>query len=375
MSSQTLVRQQHHQQHRRPATSVVGQRQRSTTTTVTQEEAVVLEPSRRKLVFGWVQDTSGSMAGARLRASIDGFRHMFAEVLDPRHDMLGLITFSDQVEVHHSPMPVGRIDMERDVDTIEQRCGGRTALFDALGTAIEGLRDMHRDTKYQAVTTDAVYELLLVTDGEDTSSTRYTLESLADLVAEPGIPHFHLLLVGVGMEPSFARILRQTLCAPRHATYFDASSIDDLTRTLKEVAVGVQRRLVVTTTTTRTAVVGGSGRGSRQQQQIATGPAAGSRVPRHRTPVRRALPAPPPPSPQGRATRAGPRPSPQRTGGQVGGERRPRATSTGGRRGSGSGQAIAASGRGASKDVVCRYWREAAACPFGDSCHFAHHSR
>jgi len=158
-------------------------------------------------------------------------------------------------------------------------------MYDAVGASIQGLQAMTKDRQYAAVTQDAVYQLLLLTDGGDNYSSDFTLAALTDLVAHPGLPNFHLVVVAVSMSDRDKQKLRG-LCAPDHATFLDVKNFSELQHTLHEVGEVVQQRLVVTTTTVTKTVVqshGQRGGGVRGVQAITEGIAA----------TRLSLPAPP----------------------------------------------------------------------------------
>mmetsp|Transcript_6103 Transcript_6103/g.11671 ORF Transcript_6103/g.11671 Transcript_6103/m.11671 type:complete len:338 (-) Transcript_6103:41-1054(-) len=241
------------------------------------------QPQRKKLVFGWIQDVSGSMHGDRIEASLRGFDHMFEKVCQPT-DYLGVVTYNGDLNTLHLPMPVQNIDPSRDKASILNSVDGSTRMYDALGASIQGLQAMARDKQYAAVTHDAVYQLLLITDGGDNCSSEFTLATLTELVAHPGLPNFNLVVVAVSMTARDKQKLRG-LCAPEHATLLDVKDISELQHTLRRVGEEVQQRLVVTTTVTQTVVQsqGHRGGGGRGVQAITEGIAA----------TRLSLPAPP----------------------------------------------------------------------------------
>jgi uncharacterized protein YegL len=227
-------------------------------TVVTTQEilGVSAQSQRKKLVFGWIQDVSGSMSGSRINTSLEGFQFMFNEVYHP-NDFLSVVTFCEEVKTLHKPMVVKKIDAEKDMGNIRNNMGGRTACYDAVASSIQGLQAMVRDENYSAVTQDAVYQLLLVTDGQDNSSTAFTLTRLIELVERPGVPNFHFFVVAVSMTNEDKKNLKK-LCKSSHTTFIDVADIGELQKTFQRVAKSVQQRLVVTTTVTETRVVSGS---------------------------------------------------------------------------------------------------------------------
>jgi hypothetical protein len=228
-----------------------------TTTTQAQHAARQARVSKTKLVFGWIQDVSGSMRGRRIERSLEGLDYMTREIFKP-NDFLGVMAYNGDINTMHAPMPVKKVDMERDKAAILRGIDGNSAfdrMYDSIGKCIKGLQAMVRNEDYIAVTKDAVYKILLLTDGGDNYSSEYTLEQAAELIAHPGLPNFHFVVVAVEMSARDKQKL-QVLCEPDHATFVDVSKLSDLGRTLEEVGKRLQqRRLLVTTTTTTVSVV------------------------------------------------------------------------------------------------------------------------
>ena len=88
-------------------------------------------------------------------------------------------------------------------------------------------------------------------DGEDNRS-KTQLEELAQMVASPGLPNFHLFIVGVGMDSSYSSTLRAALCKKQHCRYVDVDNLSDLQKIFETYQREVVQRLVVATTTTTT---------------------------------------------------------------------------------------------------------------------------
>ena len=225
------------------------------------------------------------MSGNRIEASLRGFDHMFENVCQPS-DYLGVVTYNGDLNTLHLPMAVQHIDPSRDKANIRKGLQGKyqyDRMYDAVGASILGLQAMAKDKKYAAVTHDAVYQLLLITDGGDNRSSEFTLATLTELVAHPGLPNFHLVVIAVNMTETDKEKLRR-LCAPDHAKLLDVKDIRELQHTLRRVGEVVQQRLVVTTTVTKTMVQShGHSQGHHGVQAITEGIAA----------TRLSLPAPP----------------------------------------------------------------------------------
>jgi Mg-chelatase subunit ChlD len=210
-------------------------------------------PERKKLVFGWIQDVSGSMHGDRIAKAIESLRYMFRNVFQP-NDFLGVVTYNDIINTVHLPMAVKNVDCDRDVASIQDGFKKGThndKCYDALGTSIEALKAISRDPKFRAVTENAVYQLLLITDGGDNASVKYGLSQITALVAQPGLPNFHLTVVAVNMSIRDQNKFQQ-LCSCQHATFLTAENLDQFKDTMEKVGRNVVARLAITRTVTTT---------------------------------------------------------------------------------------------------------------------------
>lgn len=234
----------------------------STTTETKQVVCNMLQPTevsqRKKLVFSWVQDVSGSMSGHPIKTSITGLEFMFQNVLAPE-DYLSVIAFNTNIRMVHNPMRVAGIDRERDFKAIREAMrdgAGGTKTYDAIGNVITDLVKSSKDPKFSKVHDDAVYQLLVVTDGEDNASTEFNLKRCAELIAHSGLPNFHLWVIGVGMT-EYHKQQYEMLCAPRHANYLDIADFSKFQATMERVGNEVRKSLqvvrqVISTTVTKT---------------------------------------------------------------------------------------------------------------------------
>ena len=110
----------------------------------------------------YVLDYSGSMSGSRARAAIKGSIDLFNTALKDK-DVVGIITFFTR---SHQILPFTPIrnNKTRIIDMFKQltRPNGNTAMWDAIANAIENLENVGGTQRW----------LVLLTDGEDNSSTR-----------------------------------------------------------------------------------------------------------------------------------------------------------------------------------------------------------
>jgi Mg-chelatase subunit ChlD len=243
-----------------------------TTTVVSEALQTVLVKERHKLVFSLVQDASGSMAGSRIDTSLAGLNYMFEHVFHADKDFLGVVTYNSEVTNVHRPMPVRNVDKARDMAAIRNSVGGRTATYDALGSAITDLKNMHGNEKFEAVSHDAVYQMLLVTDGDDNSSRSFNLDTVSELVRKPGLPNFHLHVIAVQMGRQEKAKLER-LCGPGHCTFYQVEDLARLGEELRRVGERVLERVMRVQTTETVVENTSQGDGARARAGAGAGPA------------------------------------------------------------------------------------------------------
>jgi Mg-chelatase subunit ChlD len=198
-------------------------------------EVLSIEEYTRPMVFHLVLDVSGSMAGAPIKVAVKGAKAIHAIMRSS--DKFGLAVFGDSSKVLHHPMPAGEVDWGRDVQTICDSVGGRTALYDAVVEGVAELKECSRRSRGS----DQLYEMLLITDGSDTSSAA-SLADAVGAVAKPGLANFNLVLIGVGIDCVTTANMK-TLCQPRHAKFIRVDNIHELAAKLIDVANRVKIHL------------------------------------------------------------------------------------------------------------------------------------
>jgi Ca-activated chloride channel homolog len=120
-----------------------------------------------------VLDTSGSMADEnRLENAKDGLRAFLAEAAP--QDRLGLMTFSDVINplIPVGPFTQNRQRLQETVDRLIAE--GGTAVYDATAEGFQTVRDL-------AETDDRINAVVVLTDGEDTDSSRSAEDVAAEL--------------------------------------------------------------------------------------------------------------------------------------------------------------------------------------------------
>jgi len=223
-------------------------------TRIQQTTTIRPQQPQHHLMFNFIVDTSSSMKGSKMKKAIQGLRFLYEEFIEPNPtSSIGVSTFGKTVTVLHRPMLSGRVDLDRDVDSIEAAIGKGTgtALYDAIGESVKSMIDMRNDPTHREFHEHAVYEFFVLTDGEDNRSRRYTLQTLGELLHHPGLPHFHLTIVGVRMGRTYGEQINSTLCC-QHVRYVNVDHVSELDGIFKNYSTYVKenlRKIQITTTT------------------------------------------------------------------------------------------------------------------------------
>ena len=139
--------------------------------------------------LAFVIDYSGSMAGGKIRRARNGVEQVLSRQMNAG-DMAGIVKFSSTPEV---VMGLSR-DMEKVSRAVKDlsRPGGPTALWDALGMAIETVleSDVNLDPW-----------IVCVSDGADNRSKAWTPERLAAAIQREGI---NIIILSVGVTEASA---------------------------------------------------------------------------------------------------------------------------------------------------------------------------
>lgn len=196
------------------ATAAIG-----TTGSVQQGKA----PLRETMV---VIDTSGSMSGDGISAARSAALSYMQSV--PADVRLGLVTFSAQPHVVLRPT-TSRASFKNAIHGIS--AGGETSLYDGIITALDTLDNGPADAQRR---------LLVLSDGEDTSSA-HTLADAIDAVKSANVPAD----VVAFRLPGSQAVLNQ-IAAASSGKVLGAQSADDLANVFQSAAAVFQSQVLVT---------------------------------------------------------------------------------------------------------------------------------
>lgn len=210
--------------------------------TVKKTTTAVAAASPRAFDVTAVVDTSGSMCGKGLREAKAALLELAEAIIKP-DDRVAVLGFNHTVTTVQPLAAAADVDLPAALGRL--RAEGRTALYDAVLAGVAATKagyDCKRHPKAHA-------ELVVLTDGDDTSSTA-SFKDMAEALAAPGVPNFNMTLVAVGVPPEPLRLLTALCDSKKH---LHLVAVDDHSR-IKH-AFGKVRDRIVTRTTMTTEVV------------------------------------------------------------------------------------------------------------------------
>lgn len=179
-------------------------------------------------------DTSGSMAGSAVSNVMDQSIKMLkvaANIKDTTK--VSVFHFDTEVKqvVHRlrvKDIKTGR--MKKDAEKAAAR-GGRTSLYDAIGTGLDNIRTYHNANR----TPDMQYFLTVFTDGGDNASRTHTLETVRQALASPGVPNFNFFVISAGLD-EYTKALLDSLATKPNCKHLPAGSVskEDLDKAFKQ---------------------------------------------------------------------------------------------------------------------------------------------
>ena len=130
-----------------------------------------------ELVF--ILDRSGSMSGLE-RDTVGGFNSVLQKQKgEPGEALVSTVLFNDVSEVICSRKNLRSVEPMREQEYEPQGC---TALLDAMGDAMTYIARTHRELRDEYVPEHTIF--VIMTDGEENSSRRYTIEQIRRMVKE-----------------------------------------------------------------------------------------------------------------------------------------------------------------------------------------------
>lgn len=207
-------------------------------------EVLVVEEVNALLIFSVAIDVSGSMHGERIEAAKSGLKAVIGAIRDT--DCYGLCTFDGKVRTQHKPMARKYCKVDRDMKSLDRAMedqGGCTALFDAVK---ESKKHLFGSFKYfigkeENKDKRVILQHMVITDGSDNSS-KANFEDLKRELANPGMPNYNFLLIGVGISDDAE--VKGLVSGASHLRYMPVKDADELKTTMQKVADRIRLTLL-----------------------------------------------------------------------------------------------------------------------------------
>ena len=150
--------------------------------------------NRTEAVF--ILDCSGSMAGLE-NDTVGGFNAMIErQQSEPEGNMIvSTILFSDRSSVLHDRVSLGEIEP---LSKKDYRVGGRTALLDTVGNAINHIKNIHT----RACEEDRPQKTLFViaTDGMENASRKFRYKEIKQLIKQQKGLGWEFIFLGANLD-------------------------------------------------------------------------------------------------------------------------------------------------------------------------------
>jgi len=193
---------------------------------------VPTETKRVVTCFAVVVDTSRSMSGNKLQLVKNALLNIWEQFASS--DWVMLVEFNSKPNLILKWQSKSKItNWESLVDSLNVNAG--TALYDAIGSTLQNIEKLEDLKTGSALPTASRLEMIVLTDGEDTSSTAFTVNNLVSRI--PQIPNFTFTLIGVELTTESAK----KICACKNAKYRPIQADEIQTTIEKTVTEAVER--------------------------------------------------------------------------------------------------------------------------------------
>ncbi|MBR7025448.1 MAG: VWA domain-containing protein [Selenomonadaceae bacterium] len=150
--------------------------------------------NRTEAVF--ILDCSGSMAGLE-SDTVGGFNAMIErQQAEPEGNMIvSTILFSDKSSVLHDRVSLGEIEP---LSKKDYRVGGRTALLDTVGNAINHIKNIHTRAREEDRPQKTLF--IIATDGMENASRKFRYKEIKQLIKQQKGLGWEFIFLGANLD-------------------------------------------------------------------------------------------------------------------------------------------------------------------------------
>ena len=146
-----------------------------------------------EIVF--ILDRSGSMGGLEAD-TIGGFNSMLLRQKKERGEAyVSTVLFDNTCDVLHDRLPIEKVEPITEKDYYVRGC---TALIDAIGGAVEHIRNIHKYARKEDVPEHTIF--IITTDGMANASRRYTGDKVKRMIEEQKQKGWEFIFLGANID-------------------------------------------------------------------------------------------------------------------------------------------------------------------------------
>jgi len=147
-----------------------------------------------EIVF--ILDKSGSMSGLE-KDTIGGFNSFINRQKEENVEaFVSVVMFSDESYVAYDRVSIEKIEP---MTSKQYQVGGCTALLDAIGDAVNHIKNIHKYARKEDVPEKTIF--VITTDGEENSSTKYSKKDIKKLIEKMKEgENWEFLFLGANMD-------------------------------------------------------------------------------------------------------------------------------------------------------------------------------
>lgn len=146
-----------------------------------------------EIVF--ILDRSGSMGGLEAD-TIGGFNSMLLRQKKERGEAyVSTVLFDNTCDVLHDRLPIEKVEPITEKDYYVRGC---TALIDAIGGAVEHIRNIHKYARKEDVPEHTIF--IITTDGMENASRHYTSDKVKRMIEEQKQKGWEFIFLGANID-------------------------------------------------------------------------------------------------------------------------------------------------------------------------------